>query len=79
MDNEANHKEQPKTPPYVVPPPIFGLFAYVRRQPLLLGAIIGALVGLVATNYFEVRPNLVVIGGAVAGFVVAAIIVRLRS
>ncbi len=79
MEDESNHKEQPETPPHVVPPPIFGLFDYLRRQPMLLGAIIGALVGLVAANYLGVRPNLVVIGGAAAGLVVAAVIVRLRS
>lgn len=79
MDNESNHKEQPETPPHVVPPPIFGLFDYLRRQPMLLGAIIGALVGLVAANYFEIRPNLVVIGGAVIGLVVAAVLARLRA
>lgn len=79
MDDESNHKEQPETPPYVVPPPIFGLFDYLRRQPMLLGAIIGAVAGLAAANYFGIRPNLAVIGGAVVGFVVATIVVRVRS
>lgn len=79
MDEETNHTEQPEKLPHVVAPPIFGLFEYLRRQPMLLGAIIGAVLGLVAANYFEIRPNLVVVGGAVAGLVVAAIVAQLRS
>ena len=78
MDNESDREQQQETRPYVVTPPIFSLFQLLQKQPMFLGAILGAVLGLVVATSFEIRVSTAVIGGAVVGFVVATIIVRLR-
>ena len=57
---------------------IFYLYQFLRDQPIFLGAIVGAFVGLIYAGISEVRTNVAVIGGAIGGAVVMAMILRLR-
>jgi len=79
MEKKPDDKQQPEPPRYVVEPPIWSLFEFLRKQPILLGAILGALAGLLGAGYLDIQTNMAVIGGAVAGLVIAAVIERLRS
>jgi hypothetical protein len=79
MENKPGDKQQPEPPRYVIKPPIYSLFEYLAKQPILLGAILGALAGLLGAAYFNIQTNVAVIGGAVVGLVTAAVIERLRS
>ena len=78
-EDKQQPERQPEPPQYMVKPPIWSLFELLRKQPILLGAILGALAGLLAAGYFEFQTNMAVIGGAAAGLVIAAVIERLRS
>ena len=79
MDNKPDNKQQPEPPRYVVKPPIYSLFEHLVKHPTLLGAILGALAGLLGAGYLGLQTNIAVIGGAVVGLVIAAVIERLRS
>jgi hypothetical protein len=82
MDNKPdpeNHQE-PTTPPHVSSkPPIFYLYEFLQRQPILMGTLAGALLGLIAARQLGWPVNYAVIGGAVVGTVAAAILVRVRT
>ena len=82
MENKpdnGDHAERP-TPEYQKTiPPIFYLFKFLLDRPIFLGAILGAIGGLLVAGYLNIQPNMAVIGGALAGLVIVIIIVRLRS
>jgi hypothetical protein len=79
MDNQSDNKGQPERPRYVVKPPIYSLLEYLAKHPTLLGALLGALTGLLGAGYLGLQTNIAVVSGAVAGLIIAALIERLRS
>ena len=82
MENKPDNGDQAErpTPEYQKTiPPIFHLFKFLLDRPIFLGAILGAIGGLLVAGYLNVQTNMAVIGGALAGLVIAIIIVRLRS
>jgi hypothetical protein len=79
VDNKPDDKQQPEPPRYVVKPPIYSMFEFLAKQPTLLGAILGALAGLLGAGYLGLQTGIAVIGGAVVGLVIAAVVERLRS
>jgi hypothetical protein len=82
MEYKPDNEDQVKrpTPEYQkTVPPIFHLFKFLLDRPIFLGAILGAIGGLLMAGYFNIQTNMAVIGGALAGLVIAIFIVRLRS
>lgn len=80
MTNNPDDPHQAKRSDHVSSkPPIFYLYEFLQQRPVLIGTLAGAVAGLVAASQTAWPPNLAAIGGAVAGTVLAAIILRLRS
>ena len=85
-DNGAANKPAPENqidrpkPEYVSSkPPIFYLYAFFQQRPVLLGSLAGVLGGLAVAGHTEMQVKLAVLGGAVIGTGLAALILRLRS
>ena len=81
MENRPDNGDQAEhsTPEYQkTVPPIFHLFKFLLDRPIFLGAILGAIGGLLVAGYLNIQTNMAVIGGALAGLVISIIIVRLR-
>ena len=77
---DSENDQKPTPPPYVSSkPPIFYLYEFFQRQPILIGTLVGAVIGLIAGRQLGWPANYAVIGGAVVGTVAAAILVRLRT
>ncbi|MEW5957769.1 MAG: hypothetical protein AB1801_08605 [Chloroflexota bacterium] len=80
MDHKTEQDEpgeQAERPYLSSRPPIFALYDLFRRQPVLLGAGLGLLAGLVLAAQTGLRTETALIGGAVVGTGLAAIILRL--
>jgi len=80
MTNDSNEPRQPKTSHHVSQkPPIFYFYEFLQQRPVFIGTLAGALLGMIIASQTGWPMNLAAIGGAVAGTIVAAIILRLRS
>jgi hypothetical protein len=80
MTGDSNEDHQPKKSHHVSSkPPIFYLYEFLQQRPVFFGLLAGALVGVIVASQTGWPVNPAVIGGGVAGAVIAAVILRLRS
>jgi hypothetical protein len=79
MTNDPNELNRAKRSDHVSSkPPIFHLYEFFQERPVLIGTLAGVVAGLVAASQTGWPLNVAAIGGAVAGTIVAAIVLRLR-